>query len=472
MISHCKKQLQSRTVLFLCALILTTVFVPAAFAQDVDQELAAAQAKMSDARSRQVHLMAPSGFEKAQKNLDEAVKKHGEGKIDDTFKSLEKFNTEIDKCFAVEEVGNVLLAETLKARQDALTSNAPEFASKEWAEAEKSIRKVGEKVEKGSGEKAREDAEKTTDLYRAAELQAIRVDLLGRVRTQGEEAVAANAEKWAPVTLKSAQDLLAEAENILQTDRYRQAEARDMAAAAGDQFKHATWIAGGAKTLDEDLVNFEAMILKHEEKLSILAEQLGIVPDFSAGFTPMAEDMFAAVVALEADRMDLEADVAALLIEVTELRKSTAALEPLKEQENKVKKVQSMYAAGEAEVVVSDGRLVVHLYQMSFASGSAQIQPEDFDTLTKVKRTLRVFPGNAAVIEGHTDSTGDSDFNFDLSQRRADAVRSYLLSNMSRDEGAISAVGYGPSRPVADNSSEEGRAMNRRIDVVIYLDTP
>jgi outer membrane protein OmpA-like peptidoglycan-associated protein len=472
MISHRKKQLQSRTVLFLCLLILATVFVPAAFAQDVDQELAAAQAKMSDARSRQVHLMAPSGFEKAEKNLNEAMKKKEEGKIDDALEKLAKFNTEIDKCFAVEEVGNVLLAETLKARQDALTSNAPEFASKEWAEAEKSIRKVGQKVEKGDGEKARKDAEKTTDLYRAAELQAIRVDLLGRVRTQGEEAVAANAEKWAPVTLKSAQDLLAEAENILQTDRYRQAEARDMAAVAGDQFKHATWIAGGVKTLDEDLVNFEAMILRHEEKLSILAEQLGIVPDFSAGFTPMAEDMFAAVVALEADRMDLEADVAALLIEVTELRKSTAALEPLKELENKVKKVQSMYTAGEAEVVVSDGRLVVHLYKMSFASGSAQIQPEDFDTLTKVKRTLRVFPGNAAVIEGHTDSTGDSDFNFDLSQRRADAVRSYLLSNMSRDEGAISAVGYGPSRPVADNSSEEGRAMNRRIDVVIYLDTP
>ncbi len=247
MISHRKIQLQSRTVLFLCALLLTSVFATAAFAQDVDQELAAAQTKMSDAKSRQIHLMAPSGYEKAQKNLDEAVKKHGEGKIDDTRKSLEKFNTEIDKCFAVEEVGKILLAETLKARQDALTSNAPEFAAKEWAEAEKSIRKVGQKVEKGSGEKAREDAEKTTDLYRAAELQAIRVDLLGRVRAQGEEAVAANAEKWAPVTLKSAQDLLAEAENILQTDRYRQAEARDMAAAAGDQFKHATWIAGAPR---------------------------------------------------------------------------------------------------------------------------------------------------------------------------------------------------------------------------------
>jgi OOP family OmpA-OmpF porin len=472
MSSERRKQLQSKTILFLCALILTWVFVPMAFGQDVDQELTAAQAKMSDAKSRQVHLMAPSGFEKAEKYLGEAIEKKNEGKIDDAREKLVKFNTEIDSCFEVEEVGNILLGETLKARQDALTSNAPEFAEKEWAEAEKSIRKVGQKIEKGSGEKARQDAEKTTDLYRAAELQAIRVDLLGRVRKQGEEAVAANAEKWAPVTLKNAQDLLAEAENILQTDRYRQAEAKDMAAAAGRQFKHATWIASGTKRVDDDRVQFETMILGHEEKLAILAERLGLIPDFSEGIAPLAEDMIAAVTALEADRMDLEADVAACLIEVAELRKSTAELEPLKETENKVKKVQALYSPGEAEVVVSDGRLVVHLYQMSFDSGSAQIQPEDFDTLTKVKRTLRVFPDNAAVIEGHTDATGDSDFNFDLSQRRADAVRSYLLSNMSRDESAISAVGYGPSRPVADNSTAEGRAMNRRIDIVIFLDSP
>ena len=97
MINQRKKQFQTKTVLFLCSLILASMFATAAFAQDVDQELAAAQAKMSDARSRQVHLMAPSGFEKAEKHLDEAVKKHGEGKIDDTRKSLEKFNTEIDK---------------------------------------------------------------------------------------------------------------------------------------------------------------------------------------------------------------------------------------------------------------------------------------------------------------------------------------------------------------------------------------
>jgi len=470
MVSHRRGQLSTKTALLLCTLILTCLFIPAAYGQDLSQELNAAQAQLSDAKSRQLNLIAPSAFANAEKNLATAHEQHEKGKLDDTRKSLEKFNTEIAKCLDVEEVGNVLLDETLKARQDALASNAPEFAEKEWGDAEKAIRKVGGEIEKGSGEKARTDAEKTTDLYRAAELQAIRTDLLGRVKTQRNTAIEAKADKWAPTTLKFANDLLAEAENILQTDRYRQAEARDMAEAAGRQFKHATWIAEATKMVDSDRTQMETLILKHEGSLTVLADQLGVVPDFSEGFTPLAEDMLAAVVSLEADRSDLQAEISVLYAELAKLRKSTAELEPLKEIEEKTKKVQALFSPGEAEVVVADGRLIVHLYKMSFAVGSAQIQPEDFATLTKVKRTLRIFPGQRAVIEGHTDSTGDSDFNFALSQRRADAVRTYILSNMARNEGSLTAVGYGPSRPVADNSTESGRAMNRRIDVVIFLE--
>lgn len=470
MISDLRNQLLTKTVLFLCTLILAGLFVPVAHGQDVAQEMNAAKAQLADAKSRQLHLIAPSAFEKAEEYLAKASEQQEKGKLDDTRKSLEKFNTEITKCLDVEEVGNILLAETLKARHDALASNAPEFAEKEWVASEKAIRKVGEKVEKGSGEKAREDAEKATDLYRTAELLAIRTDLLGRVKALRDAAIEAKAETWAPTTLENANGLLAEAENILKTDRYRQAEARDMAKVAGRQYKHAAWIAEGTKIVDGDRTQFEAMILKHEEKLSVLAEQLGVVPDFSEGFTPLAEDMLAAVTSLEADRADLQAGVAILMAEIAKLRQETNALKPLMEIETKTKKVQSLYSPGEAEVVVTDGRLVVHLYGMSFASGSAQIQPEDYDVLTKVKRTLRVFPGHRAVIEGHTDSTGDSDYNFALSQNRADAVRSYLLSNMSRGEESLSAVGFGPSQPVADNNTEAGRTKNRRIDVVIFLE--
>jgi outer membrane protein OmpA-like peptidoglycan-associated protein len=70
------------------------------------------------------------------------------------------------------------------------------------------------------------------------------------------------------------------------------------------------------------------------------------------------------------------------------------------------------------------------------------------------------------VVEGHTDSQGGSAFNQDLSQHRAEAVRDYLVSRgIAADR--ITAQGFGPTRAVADNGSSEGRANNRRVEIVV-----
>ena len=67
------------------------------------------------------------------------------------------------------------------------------------------------------------------------------------------------------------------------------------------------------------------------------------------------------------------------------------------------------------------------------------------------------------VLEGHTDSTGKDDYNQDLSERRAAAVKAKLAADYGISADRISAVGYGESRPVANNATAEGRARNRRV---------
>jgi outer membrane protein OmpA-like peptidoglycan-associated protein len=74
------------------------------------------------------------------------------------------------------------------------------------------------------------------------------------------------------------------------------------------------------------------------------------------------------------------------------------------------------------------------------------------------------------VVEGHTDSYGSDSANFILSQDRADAVRQFLIGNMGIDPERLSSIGYGETRPVATNETAEGRARNRRIDLVLRLD--
>jgi outer membrane protein OmpA-like peptidoglycan-associated protein len=71
------------------------------------------------------------------------------------------------------------------------------------------------------------------------------------------------------------------------------------------------------------------------------------------------------------------------------------------------------------------------------------------------------------VIEGHTDSTGSETLNQKLSRDRAESVRQYLIQNGTLSADKISAKGYGSSRPLASNATASGRAVNRRIDVII-----
>ena len=126
-----------------------------------------------------------------------------------------------------------------------------------------------------------------------------------------------------------------------------------------------------------------------------------------------------------------------------------------------------MFDPEEAEVLVTDDRVTIRLSGLSFASGSDELGPENFDVLTKLQRVVREFPNAMITVEGHTDNVGNEAANQALSRRRAIAVRDYLLSNVAMSANRIAAVGYGQNRPIAPNDSAAGRARNRRIDVTI-----
>ena len=93
--------------------------------------------------------------------------------------------------------------------------------------------------------------------------------------------------------------------------------------------------------------------------------------------------------------------------------------------------------------------------------------PKNYELLSIVQKSIRTFGEPGVVIEGHTDSTGSDEVNEHLSQQRAEAVRQYLVANRTLPYDRIMAVGYGSMRPLASNQTAEGRAINRRIDVIV-----
>jgi outer membrane protein OmpA-like peptidoglycan-associated protein len=101
-----------------------------------------------------------------------------------------------------------------------------------------------------------------------------------------------------------------------------------------------------------------------------------------------------------------------------------------------------------------------------FDVNKTDVKPAMRDRLTRVARALATVPNRHVLVEGHTDSTGADDYNLQLSRLRAESVRSILIAGgVSPDR--IESQGYGKTRPVASNATAEGKAQNRRVEIVV-----
>ena len=100
--------------------------------------------------------------------------------------------------------------------------------------------------------------------------------------------------------------------------------------------------------------------------------------------------------------------------------------------------------------------------EVFFDNDSSKLKPESFKDLDLAVEFLKAVPTATGIIEGHTDSNGSDSYNQRLSEQRANAARDYIISK-GIDASRVEARGFGESQPVADNSTAEGRAQNRRV---------
>jgi outer membrane protein OmpA-like peptidoglycan-associated protein len=106
------------------------------------------------------------------------------------------------------------------------------------------------------------------------------------------------------------------------------------------------------------------------------------------------------------------------------------------------------------------------VYGIYFDTGKADIKPESNATLSEIAKLLAGDPQLKLYVVGHTDNQGTLDMNMDLSRRRAAAVLAALTTKYSVSAARLKADGCGPYAPVASNDSEDGRAKNRRVELV------
>lgn len=136
------------------------------------------------------------------------------------------------------------------------------------------------------------------------------------------------------------------------------------------------------------------------------------------------------------------------------------------QKDKQIRELKEQTAGSGVDVSDTGDGILLNLPDVTFAVDSTAISPSFQSTLTSVAQSMNQYPNSLIDVYGHTDSTGSDAYNLDLSKRRADAVARYLISQ-GVNSARIQTQGMGESYPIADNTTESGRALNRRVEIKI-----
>ncbi len=457
-------------------LLLVGALATAANADDAFTKLDAA---MTQARQDQMPLLAPDAWDDATKAANRAHKDFQNGRSADQINdSIAIAIAAITGAANTMRLGRGTFESVLTSRRNALSAGADRLAARTFDKAEQQFRKAAITLEHGHTEKAQSQAIDAVQSYRSAELDAIRDAILRDAQHLLVKADEANAVKYAPITLAEARASIAAADSAIVEDRYDTDRARLLARQAKEQASHALHLALQIKAINADNRTLEDVLLADETPIVEIANAIGVTPDLTNGIAPTAAATLAAVKQSQRDLAQLRVDlsdrderIATLETSLGGASKESVALNALlaeqQQRRNQLTQIEKLFDASEADVFQTSNAIVVRLVGLSFDSGAAAIKPDQFALLGKAEQAIDILGDSVITVEGHTDSFGGDESNLQLSQRRADAVRAYLLDHMKLATYRISAMGYGETRPIASNDTAQGRARNRRIDLVM-----
>jgi outer membrane protein OmpA-like peptidoglycan-associated protein len=261
----------------------------------------------------------------------------------------------------------------------------------------------------------------------------------------------------APVELHTARDSLMEAERskAAEVAPVKLEEARQALAKAEESFKNGE---------EEDLVKTQAYVAQRSAELAISAGNQEYARRQTQESMKMKMEMQGVLLAGLEDRERLEAASKKGSEEVARVR---AELEREKAAREGAE-AQAAAALAEIANVKKDARGTVITLSgaVLFTTGRSELLPIARNKLSEVAKALKAKGYKKLIVEGHTDSRGAPSSNEALSLSRAQAVRSFLVSE-GIDSGKIDAVGHGSRQPVADNNTADGRANNRRVEIVV-----
>lgn len=458
---------------------------------------------LSQAEADQVNLLSPSLYTQARNSYVEAGQFAASGS--EKARSLAAAASgSLQQAIQSTSVAKDELAMVLLARERAISAGADKKYRDKFLSAEKELREMGDMIAKGKLADVREDRQELAQRFAALEIDSLKSITASEAANEVKKAIAAEADDYAPTLLNKAQEELALAKKVLETDRTATEKAATHAQKASQYANRALQVTEIIKEFKQSDMTDEQIVLWYQDQLNkAVSPVLGqvdfsmtnkaVINSIATGLSTLKgqssslasqvaqqesehkASMLAAEARYQGQLERKEAEYAANLASsqqaLSSLQTETAA-ERQREAEIKQKfaTVQSLFNEKEAEVYRQGNNVLIRSYGFSFPSGKSEIQSENFPLLNKIIQAVNLFPASGVQVSGHTDNRGSDALNLKLSEERSEKVGRFLVEVGNIEGKRVSSKGYGKTRPLASNETDEGRAANRRVEILIVND--
>lgn len=427
---------------------------------------------ISTAQRNQLNVFAPVSYARAEAALENARKGLKRGRsLSEILEEVAYGQAQLKRADELGKVVKTTLADVIKARENALDAGAVNFG-KDYTKIENEFIELTKAIENNNLARAQRYRGRVARSFDEIELRAIKEQTLGEVERLLKQAEEEDAPEIAPKTFESVKKKLKEVDTFISENRYQKEKIRDMSSDVLFEAQRLIQVERQSKKVKE--MEPEEIVLNFEEILQKMGSKLSTADMRNEPFKTQVENVLHSINALKDNHQFIVNKYNSQLIEAATLKRQIAVLEGKtradqaeKEFQQLFDEVQSYFGQDEAYVYKQANQLVIRLKLIQFPPGKSVILPNNYELLSKVQRAISTFSEPVVIIEGHTDSTGSVAVNKRLSEERAEAVREYLIANKTLSEDKIFAVGYGSTRPLASNETAEGRAINRRIDLII-----
>lgn len=445
---------------------------------------------LDSARNDGINLLAPVLFESAQELFRSAHIAAISNEPEVANAASKKGLISLDKAKSVAEKSRDVFSEVLEARKRAIKVQAHQFYPEQFREYDEELVNASAYIEDNDIKKAKKRRKSILAAYANLELKALKHTTIAGAKSALARAVENDAEKYSPVTLAKAREELVKAQSVLDVDRTNLEKASAHAGEAVILANRSYYIAEAVKDIEKRDTTYENIILRHQsdivslgkavnhnihfdksnnESIGELLTAIQKVVDNGEEQTARADNLEAKLNEVtDANKQNLAELKAKYKGEIENLDKTKAEIERMqREQREKFDRIQSMFTDNEANIFRQKNNVLISVHGFKFPSGSSEIRPDNFDLMNRIVTAIKEFNGSNIVISGHTDSTGSAAVNKSLSTKRAESVAKFFVDVAGLPSSQIEAKGFGQEKPVASNQSVDGRAKNRRVEILI-----